>query len=907
MSDPKPPVQSSAEPKLIDAIVECGKKAFDPKLGADAREDGLRKYTELVERSETWYLLLSLNALIKPNILPSWLKDGLMNTLTRLPLRRDGVRGTMEFVFSVHPSSHTSAAGATGPQKEGASITHEAVAVAAKLLSSVPTSMVADEWFRGISDQLFSLLDGDSGKDLAKPAAQIIGFGILGKKQYGAPGSAGWNAFVLPLTQNINPSLGQHNTTDLVKNEPDEVLDLSRDAVLVPSASLKKSLERLKTLILSTPSPGLCRRVLRPILPQLWAIASWPSPSERTEEEFVQPARLLLQTYLQLFGSPDSIQLIINNLLCNGSNNGGERPWVYRLTTDGCIEIVLQWGLRNESPGANLEWGDIDGKAGLLADIMATACSKEDISSIFLHLLERWIHSANTQRRNDVILNVDEQKTQASHEEDLITLVLLQKLMDKAPEKLISHFDQLMDLICKMLKADRNSSLGDDVVSVLLSLLNLVVTAPTFRKADIKPENLLIVEESLEALGREDRPDVSPTARNLRMLLKYRDELEQPDEDDRGSTPSARQIEDRRTYNLAMNYITSGDSPPPVISEGLNLLSGLILSESSILDITAVNVLMSNLLSNGEDYINLRVIKVFTQLAGKHPRTTMQELLDHYLDAQEKVSTDVRLRFGEALLQVIERLGDTFTGQIAQQASETLLSIAGRRGYRPKTMAKAEREERMRKLKEGRNKGDMIPEEDEDDAEDELTEEDKANNDIIAQIIQGWESKRGAEDVRMRASALSIFGTALEVNIAGIGPTLVSAAVDLCINVLAMEPELEKGILRRSAILVILGFVKALEKAKETGRSLGFGLTDGSREDIQRTLQYIAATDNDGLVRGHAAAVIESLENWQMSSWLPRAESESATGLTRLAGLHVNPGAIMDASGRPRPRIEEIE
>jgi hypothetical protein len=132
--------------------------------------------------------LLALNALIKPNILPSWLKDGLMNTLTRLPLRPDGVRGTMEFVFSVHPSNHTGAAGASGPQKQGAGITHEAVAVAAKLLSSVPASMSPDEWFRGISEQLFSLLDGDSGKDLAKPAAQIIGFGILGKKQYGAPG-----------------------------------------------------------------------------------------------------------------------------------------------------------------------------------------------------------------------------------------------------------------------------------------------------------------------------------------------------------------------------------------------------------------------------------------------------------------------------------------------------------------------------------------------------------------------------------------------------------------------------------------------------------------------------------------------------------------------------------------------
>lgn len=111
-----------------------------------------------------------------------------MQTLTHIPLRRDGVRGTMEFVFSVHPSNDRKPAGTAEPQKEGASITHEAVAVATRLLSSVPASMTAQAWFDGISGQLFSLMDGVAGPDLAKTAAQIVGFGILGKKQHGAPG-----------------------------------------------------------------------------------------------------------------------------------------------------------------------------------------------------------------------------------------------------------------------------------------------------------------------------------------------------------------------------------------------------------------------------------------------------------------------------------------------------------------------------------------------------------------------------------------------------------------------------------------------------------------------------------------------------------------------------------------------
>lgn len=111
-----------------------------------------------------------------------------MQTLTRLPLRPDGVRATMEFVFSVHPSNDRKSADTSTPQKEGATITHEAVAVATRLLSSVPSTMTPQTWFQGISGQLFRLMDGEAGPDLSKTAAQIVGFGVLGRKQFGAPG-----------------------------------------------------------------------------------------------------------------------------------------------------------------------------------------------------------------------------------------------------------------------------------------------------------------------------------------------------------------------------------------------------------------------------------------------------------------------------------------------------------------------------------------------------------------------------------------------------------------------------------------------------------------------------------------------------------------------------------------------
>ncbi|WXC66797.1 hypothetical protein SNK03_012575 [Fusarium graminearum] len=896
---------TGTQPKVIEDIVEAGKKAFDPT--STQRQKGVEEYNKLIESTPVWKLLPALNALIKPSILPPWLRDPVLQTLTLLPLRPTGVRGTMEFVFSVHPSNVGRIPDAdAGPQKQGASITHEGVAVATKLLSSVPASLTPQAWFDGISGQMFELIDGTAGPELAKTASQVVGFGVLGSKQYGAPGSPGWNAFVQPVVQDLNPSLRSmpNSGSTSIKQEDDEILDLSRDRVLTASHSLKISLQRLKTLVMSNSSPGLCRRLLRLVLIQLWVLASWHNPSQNTEENFVKPARTLLQAYLRLFGNAESIRPFVRNLLCKGVVDGTEKHWEYRLRGNSDIEVVEPRGFES-AIGIELNWNELEDKATKLVECVSTACSVTEVSSIFLDLLKRWIEAAGKQTED---VKIDIRPTEGKLDsplQNLFEVTVLQKFMDKAPEKLVSQFDQLLELVSQVLTADTQSRLADDLLAVVLSLLNLVITAPSFQKSHIKLEDLKVVESALERLSNEDRPQVTPTARNLALLLKYRDDMEE--NEGSASAPSAKQIEDQRTYKLAMEYVTGGDdNPAPIVSEGLNLLSSLIEKNSSILDIPAVAVLLSTLIESNDDFINLRVMKVYTQLANKHPKSAVQELLDHYLDAQEKSTTDVRLRFGEALLQVIQKLGETFSGDVAQQVSETLLSIAGRRGYRPKTMAKQARDEKRQKMK--KKKEDEDEDDNDMDVDEEVTEEDKARNDILAQILQGWESKRGTEDVRIRTSSLSIFGAALEINIAGIGSTLVSGSVDLCINILAMEREMETAILRRAAILNVLSFVKALDAAKKAGRKLGFGLTDDSREDIVTTLGYVAQTDNDGLVQDHAKEVIESLENWKMISMLPVQDQSNSPGLTTLAGLHVNPsGTLVDGSGKPRPRIEEVE
>ncbi|KAL1850153.1 hypothetical protein Daus18300_013021 [Diaporthe australafricana] len=884
---------------LVQRLIELGTLASNPDADESTRQDADHEFHDFVQSSGTLSLIPALNFLIQPGKVPPDLRAKLMEVLTQIPLRTDGVRATVEFVFSVHPSSTVTSADEAKPQKEGANITHEALSMAAKLIAYPPKTVSPDTWYQKVAPQLFALLDGQDGPELMKVGAFVIGFGILGRKQSGAPGTAGWTAIAEPILSPINPSSAAASAWDI---EPGEIIDLSKDRVLVSAEQLAQALFRLQALLISHPNPSLSKRLLHPIILPLWALASSVRPQAHCEEHYCQPAQNLLRIYLKLAAEPQRIETVIQNLLFKGSNEGDLR-WRFKETASGDIETIKPRDTVDNG-AAPYEWTDIEPKVESLIELIKSVCSAEDVSSIFTQLFGRWF-SANA-KKNDAVLLTKAGEPKADPISQLIQVKILQRMMDIFPSQLASGPESILRMVEPILKQGADKG-DEETVPVALSLLNIVVTAPSFVKARMDNKIVQSVESSLERLSKADLGSPSVTARNLSLLLKYRDELDDPSE--RPSAPTSRQIEDRKTYDLALLYITQSDSPPPVRAEGLNLLQSLIVDNSSILDISATLVLMSSLLQDDDDYINLRLIKMYTQLANKHPKTVTKDLMEHYVDADEKASVDIRLRFGEALLQVIEHLGEMFTGDTARQVAEALLATAGRRGYRPKTEQKQQREERLRLMKQERAEKEWGGEVPDLGSDEEETEEDKANKELLTQIISGWDSKKGSEDIRIRGSALSILAVGIETNLAGVGPSLVTASIDLSVNVLTVESGMEAGILRRSAVLVILAFVRALNTAKEAGRRVGFGLTDESQKDIKRVLSYVADTDIDGLVKQHASDVVESLDNWRLGSLVSQAQEQApGTTLTRLAGLSVNPDrAALGDRTSSRPRIEEVE
>lgn len=173
---------------LIDKLIELGTKASRPGLDADTQRTSQSELDDLVQKTGTSALIQALTFLIQPGRVPPQLKTKILDVLTRIPLRPDGVRATAEFVFFVHPSSTVGSSEEAAPQKHGANITQEALNMAAKMIAYPPASVSQEIWYQKIAPQLFSLLDGQDGAELMKVAAYVIGFGILGRRQSGAPG-----------------------------------------------------------------------------------------------------------------------------------------------------------------------------------------------------------------------------------------------------------------------------------------------------------------------------------------------------------------------------------------------------------------------------------------------------------------------------------------------------------------------------------------------------------------------------------------------------------------------------------------------------------------------------------------------------------------------------------------------
>ncbi|KAI9754692.1 MAG: hypothetical protein M4579_004597 [Chaenotheca gracillima] len=931
---------------LVDLIAALAELAFNSSRNDLAKRNHFQHiFEQTLSGSPTPELLPALTSLLNPTI-PIWLKPTISSALSLVPLRPNGVRQVIEFIASTSSPGISNAEesqertpSTPSLDSRGPLLPLEAMNQASRLLSSVPSSISAIEYFSGLAPQLFSLLDHDAGPEMAKVAGFVVGGGILGRRKLGAPGEPGWKAFAAPLLTAIDPSYSEPR----ISNASNPVPTGQRPNVAVTDQQLALSLKRLLTLISSHPNPGLTRRLVAPVMLPLWAISCFNR--KITRPGWSDTAFSLLQTYFKVSAKDEEIVKLSENILFNGRSDASyRRGWSYSPSSDKGLEICWKQpeGTITEDFVTYLE--DVDERINNFLSLLSSGTvDDEKIGAIFLGITRRWLEgSSHGVEQQNILSKNDSEIDRTGPLKMLVNIKLIQKMIEQVKDQLGHNATQLLELVQQILdnvlerdqqrkrdKADMSkpsaASLSSivqsqtteeqdvhradhdpsELVSMALSLLSALLSAPNFEPHDKERALFMPIKKSLDYISADTATfsTAATTAGNLSTLLEYHDSvfnapLKRPEVSDR-------LVEDRKTHSLSLTYLA--DTIPPVRAQGLSLLTTLISGTSAVLDIPNTTTLLISLLQDSDEYIYLNAIKTLSVLAAKHKQTVVKMLVSNYIDKDETLNLDQRLKLGEALLRTIQSLGEALTGETAKVVGEGCLAIAGRRGHKPKAHQQQLNRETLRaeKVQEANEAwGGEAPQLDDE-------EEIDAKNEILTRIVEGWEGRNGEEDVRIRTSALSVLGTAIEINVAGLGSSLVSTAVDLSISVLTLETGDDRAILRGAAVILIMSLIRALDKAQDDGRKLGFGFAGENLESVIRVLQYVQTTDSDGLVREHAGDVVEGLETWRSKSVLgisasERSEQSPMLDLQgeRLAGLSVN---LNPPSNSSKPRIQEIE
>lgn len=934
-------------------------------------------------RTPSPVLLSTLSSFLQSDTAP-WFKSIVSSQISRVPLRQDGVLQTILFLASqLAPSLGQESQDQTS---NGPHFTVQAIMQSSRLLSSVPQGLDPVDYFSIIGPQLLALIDGDD-PDLRKTAAYVVGNGILCKRAYGAPGTIGHSIFLEPLFKTLTAGLDDSSRNWMMSSSASGE-DLP-NRVLVPESLLVLAVDRLRSLVLQPPNPSLVKRVVYPILVPLWGLACGTSEQQRNSlhEKIME----VLQTYFAISVGEQPLKKLVDNLLWDGGST-----WTYSVVPTHGLSLIKRETAKSDRLNIVRLLDTLASRAKLFVGLLgADPSSEERTGDIFLYVSESWLVSTPVNERSFNKPQLGLANEAESMERKLVSAKLAETLLDnfkdilsRRPLRVLELIKQIIDgefnrastrkkrdgdlgtgkvslsSLANIVPAEENTEQGNaeesdstESLPAVFSLLSTVLASPEFSASEDTLPVLETLKSRLDQLIPYLPPSLAKPGTTSSMLLEIH--MTSPTEQSQ-KRPYA-EVSDFETHRRALTNLNS--DLPPVQAEGFSLLSDLVKKSSPVLDIPSTLTLLLSIITDpseaaaNDEFIYLNAIKLIGTLASRHPRTVVKTLVDRYTDRNETTNLDQRLKIGESLLRTVQDLGQSLTGETAKVLGDGMIAVAGRRSQKPETQKRRkqqlEKEKRQKEREERRNKEPAMPsgwkisspspaaklqEDEEEGSESESPEQAAHSANIIAAWAAGASADDEPDDLRARASALSILATAVQTNIAGLGPSVASSAVDLALATLTLEQEPESAILRRASVVLLLDILKALDTTRETrgSQALGFGFsladdsaggmswkdenassrgpsTIGNIPHMLRTLAFVESRETDTIVRGHIRVLIESLEAWVEKSLLwgigahdREGENEPRLELgDRIAGLQIDPLAGRQGSGRPR--IEEIE
>jgi hypothetical protein len=948
----QPLVSQRILPDIISALAEL---SFSPAC-RERHHEYVETYNQVIEKTPTSRLLPILTTFLQ-QVLPDWLNPVLSKALALIPLRDRGIRHTIEFLSLSYMSKNSQIPQDASGSVSQIAISMEAVRQASRLLVLPPTGIEQDVWLGQLAPQLWALLDGAEGTDLSRAAGQIIAGGILSKRATGAPGTAGWLLFAQPLIQDISPSGSMNRIVD--------------GCVLVQEQDLQVAMKRLSVIALSHSHAGLSKRLLGPVILSVWAILNYAQERPALDKEWSLLAQSILTRYIAL--SCDAIQIdkIATHIFWDG-----DEMWAFKPGSQGGIEIRQRSSEDRgitEMNSVLVRVGSLDGRVSLLVSLLADAKAPDDvIGTIFLQVTKRWLSPlrgtklawANELDDDPFAVLIDAKLSEAignrfrdqlaqspQHIIELMGQLIANYVSDhrvsvqKYAESNKPSRANLHHLLKTEAKANHGAGqLEDDyteeeLVSFAMSIINTLVSSASFTRTPRTQTTLAALIELLVYLSNEHiqipiSPLIANSADSLLRVLQPSSAIMQIYD----NGPAA---DHRATLKTVLADLTSPE--PPNRTWALNTLHKLVQDPPgfAIIDIPSItHLLLSASVADPESYVHISAIPVLVDLAVRTPTPVVRILVDAFIDIDEaslklrrrkqtdekdrelQEALDFRLRVGEILHAFVLK-DDFFTSKIGRdttirykylkQISQACLALASRRGKRTQTLssrtqlARAEREiqEEAEAAWGGPIPNLLDPEGNE-------NAQDQADLDALRSIVSGWEDTGIEEDVRIRASALSVLGNILEHRVSFLRQVTVDSALQTAMSILAMETSEAKAILRRAAVMVVMGLLRGLDTLLEAGSEPSVGFNTTQQSEVTRALKWVGGEDVDALVRDHATSVLEGLETWRMKKLYQVRDWGLALGPDlnlegNLRGLHVQPDVSKGIGGTRKIIVEEVE
>lgn len=461
-------------------------------------------------------------------------------------------------------------------------------------------------------------------------------------------------------------------------------------------------------------------------------------------------------------------------------------------------------GLDNNRQGDNMNqmsklFQDMDVALDLFMELLKLLDNDACIRDVFLSVLRRWIGQTSKESGDSSQLLHDNSDTQQRNITILLNIKLLEKMNENFSSGLINSVSDILDIANDLFAAapfsteeDADAADSDDEDSDD----EAGETGPSVQLPG-STTSIGVLEELLDTiLGQTPRGtllahreklvalDKSLSSRDSDVSRRLRKDIANV-LNDASTVPddtSAAHSQDTQTLDKALRNLA--DPLTPIKVHGLSALRELVQSGSDVISMDRVLNLHLQYLKHPDPFVYLYVVKGLSSLCSSHAATVLVPLVEYYRDDQGKKNRlDDILKVGEVFMQYIERENELFTGKYANLIIDVCL-------------------ERVR--------------------------------------------EHTGTDNRIRMSALSILGVALQVNARGVSARI-DEMLDCVFGVLQLETSTKEAptrddsfVMRRGAVRLVYDLFYDFTPDLLSGKY--------SAQRLCTLLEYVRTSDNDYLV-----------------------------------------------------------